>query len=139
MLKKKEVLIEEFRKFQEVHENIYVGEACDVMMGSFDTDNLYIAHLVHFVGNPNSADANFKKSDFKYILEKFKYADSVFYREIFSGAVLERIDLKKVLSSRGMYVFEPVSYDDYMAVISSLSKNKDEENACALRRVKVKA
>ncbi len=135
MLKKKEVLFEQLSQFQNLGEIIYVGKNEDIKNNFFDTENLYVAHLVHLI---NGTD-HFKKSDFKYVFEKKQYADMIIYKELFSGAELERVDLKKVLSSRGMYIINPVSYDDYIANILSLREDKSQEEYGVLKKVRVQA
>lgn len=135
MLKNKETLFRELNQHQNLRESIYVGKIDDIKKDCFDTENLFIAHLVHLVDSSNT----FQKSDFKYIFEKKQYADIIIYKEIFSGAKLERIDLKKVLSSRGIYIINPISYDEYISNICSFQEEKVEETESSLKRVRTKA
>lgn len=134
MLIKREVLLDELNQFKNIDESIYVGKIDDIKCDYFDLDNLFVARLIHFCEGANE----FKKSDFKYVLERKCVLDKIVYREVFSGAELERIDLMKALSSRGIYVFEPIPYS--FCIVNNLSLcDNTEESKNILKRVRLQA
>lgn len=123
MFKNKTELFNEIKQFQNFGSDIYIGKIEEIKKDKFFSNDLCVAGIVRIVNN-DSSEIAWKQMQFKYVFERFVLAGRIYYREIFSGAVLEILDLNRLSNTRGMYIVAPIPYKEYSLYLKS--KNDDE-------------
>lgn len=124
MVKNRDELFCEIKSIQDIGHNVYVGKKDEIKGEVFDTKNLCFATLFNYSINLESYKTNWKETSLKYIFEKVDTGSKTFYREIFSGARMEAFDFSSLMRLRGIYLNEPISYDEYMGFLQEDKKSK---------------
>jgi len=124
MIKNRDELFHEIKSIQDIGYNVYVGKKDELIGDVFDTRNLCVATLFNYSINLNSYETNWNETEFKYIFERVNDGDKVFYREIFSGAKMKLFDFSSLMRLKGIYLNEPVSYEEYVSCLDDVKSIK---------------
>lgn len=124
MIKNRDELFYEIKSIQDIGHNVYVGKKEEIKGESFDTRNLCFATLFNYSINLNSYKTSWNETSLKYIFERVDAGNKIFYRELFSGAKMEAFDFSSLMRLRGIYLNNPISYDEYMKISQNDKKTK---------------
>lgn len=100
-------------------QNVYVGKINEIYKDEFDISNLYVANLFNFSVYLPTYETKWNETAFKYIFEKIQIEEHFFFREIFSGAIFEWFDFNSLLKMKGMYLTEPMTYEEFVNSVTN--------------------
>lgn len=124
MIKNKNELFCEIKSIQDIGNNVYVGKIEEIKGDVFDTSNLFVASLFNYSINLNSYKTDWNETALKYVFERINTGNRIFYRELFSGAKMEIFDFSSLMKLKGIYLSDPISYDEYIEIIYDKTKSK---------------
>lgn len=123
MIKSRDELFYEINSVNDVGHKVYIGKKDEIKGETFDTSNLFFATLFNYSINLDSYKTNWKETSLKYIFERIDVGSKIYYRELFSGIKMEAFDFSSLMRLKGMYLSEPISYDEYMTFLSEDKKS----------------